>query len=629
MRLLRLLLPCLVLSFIPMIAPAQGAGRVALVIGNSQYTHVARLTNPDNDAKLIAQTLRGLGFTLIGNGPQLDLDKAAMDRAVQSFGKAMQGADVALFYYAGHGLQIHGQNFLVPVGANPTRESDADFQMLNISLVLHQMEDSGTRLNIVILDACRNNPFGGRGLRSAGGGLAQMQAPDGTVISFATQPGNVALDGNNGHSPFSRALADTLRRPGLDIFRTFNQVGLAVKRATGGAQQPWVSSSPISGDFYFAGRQPGNTTPQAVSPAPTLSAAAQAWDVTKDTDSPAVLKAFIKQFPNSVFAGFAKARLSELVRQHSPPSAPGAGGDEDKVAMGKLPVVPRTGAPTRQYVPGDSFSDCAHCPQMVVVPAGHFMMGSASYERGRSRNEGPQHKVTIGKPFAIGKFEVTFGEFMAFARATHHRKGYACDTYEHRLTQKRTGRSYENPGFRQSDRNPVVCVSWADIQAYLAWLSKKTDKRYRLPSEAEWEYAARSGTTTAYFFGNDVNRICKYANADDASTHDSWRIRSCNDHSGEAVTPVGHYLPNGFGLYDTVGNVWEYVADCWTANYRNAPTDGSTVTKRGCNLRIMRGGSWANPATGLRSAFRRLTGDEPVYNKGFRVVRDLDASELR
>ena len=266
---------------------------------------------------------------------------------------------------------------------------------------------------------------------------------------------------------------------------------------------------------------------------------------------------------------------------------------------------------------------------MVVVPAGHFMMGSASYEKGRDRNEGPQHKVTIEKPFAIGKFEVTFGEFMTFVRATGHRKGYECATYEHRLTQKRTGRSYENPGFRQSDRNPVVCVSWADIQAYLTWLSKKTGKHYRLPSEAEWEYAARSGTSTAYFFGNDVNRICKYANAADASTGLAWRVRSCNDGSGEAVTPVGHFLPNGFGLYDVHGNVWEFVADCYLPNYKNAPTDGSAVTKPNCDLHIDRGGSWANPANGLRSAFRRLTGGDPVYNRGFRVVRDLDASELR
>jgi uncharacterized caspase-like protein len=149
-------------------------------------------------------------------------------------------------------VQVRGTNYLVPVNANPTREADVDFQMVDVALVLRQMEASGTRLNLVILDACRNNPFGGRGLRATGGGLAQMQAPEGTLISYATQPGNVAQDGVDGHSPYTRALADTIAKGGLDIFQTFNAIGLQVKRSTGGAQQPWVSSSPIEGSFYFA-----------------------------------------------------------------------------------------------------------------------------------------------------------------------------------------------------------------------------------------------------------------------------------------------------------------------------------------------------------------------------------------
>jgi hypothetical protein len=231
--------------------PAAAERRVALVIGNSAYQNVARLDNPRNDARLMAKTLAELGFSLVGGGAQLDLDKASLDKAVQSFGRQIQGADVTLFYYAGHGVQVNGANYLVPVDANATREADVDFQMLEIGKVLNQMQGSGTRLNMVILDACRNNPFGGRGLRSAEGGLAQMRAPDGTLISYATQPGSVAQDGANGHSPFTEALAKTIREPGLDIFQTFNEVGLIVKRATGGSQQPWVSSSPIDGKFYF------------------------------------------------------------------------------------------------------------------------------------------------------------------------------------------------------------------------------------------------------------------------------------------------------------------------------------------------------------------------------------------
>ncbi len=171
---------------------------------------------------------------------------------MRSFGNQLRGADVGLFYYAGHGLQIRGANYLVPVSANPVREADVDFELEDVALVLRQMEASGTRLNLVMLDACRNNPFGGRGLRAVDAGLAQMRAPEGTLISFATQPGNVAQDGI-GHSPYSKALARTIRRPGLGVFDAFNEVGLTVKKATGGEQQPWLSSSPIDGSFYFTG----------------------------------------------------------------------------------------------------------------------------------------------------------------------------------------------------------------------------------------------------------------------------------------------------------------------------------------------------------------------------------------
>jgi len=180
--------------------PALAEKRIALVVGNSAYQSVTPLDNPKNDAALMAKTLAGLDFVLIGGGAQLNLDKTALDKAVQNFGQQIQGADVALFYYAGHGVQVSGANYLVPINANPTRETDVDFQMVDINLVLRQMQGSGTRLNMVILDACRNNPFGARGLRSSEGGLAQMRAPEGTLISYATQPGSVAQDGGDGQA---------------------------------------------------------------------------------------------------------------------------------------------------------------------------------------------------------------------------------------------------------------------------------------------------------------------------------------------------------------------------------------------------------------------------------------------
>ncbi len=255
MRTLRLVavLLCVALSaHAPALADSHGA-RVALVIGNGAYATVGRLANPGNDAKLIAHTLKAAGFTLIGGDAEIDLDKAHFDRAVAEFGRAIAGADVALFYYSGHGLQVDGTNFLVPVDANPSRRQDLDFQMVSADLVLHQMSGSGTKLNIIVLDACRNNPFEGTGLRSAGGGLAEMKAPEGTLISYATQPGSVARDGAGNDSPYTLALVEAMRQPGLDIFRLFNRVGLDVKKTTGGQQQPWLAASPIEGDFAFTG----------------------------------------------------------------------------------------------------------------------------------------------------------------------------------------------------------------------------------------------------------------------------------------------------------------------------------------------------------------------------------------
>ena len=270
--------------------------RIALVIGNSAYQSIGRLDNPTNDAKLMAETLRGLGFKLVGGGAQIDLDKAGMDNAIASFGSQVVGANVALFYYAGHGVQIRNTNYLVPVSANPTREADVYVQMIDIAVVLSQMEGSGTKLNLVILDACRNNPFGGRGLRGTVSGLAQIHAPEGTLISYATQPGNVAIDGSDGNSPYTKALAQTIRRSGLDIFQTFNEVGLAVKRATGGEQQPWVSSSPIDGNFYFAAPVSATTASLVT---PSLSETEQAWAAIKDTKDPTQIEAFIQRYGNN------------------------------------------------------------------------------------------------------------------------------------------------------------------------------------------------------------------------------------------------------------------------------------------------------------------------------------------
>ena len=270
---------------------AHAERRVALVIGNSAYKAVPALPNPTADAKLMSDTLLSLGFFVVGGGAQLDLDKAGFDKALADFGHELAGADVALFYYAGHGVETHGLNYLVPVDAHPLDEGDVFAQSVGTSGILDQMEKSGARINLVLLDACRDNPFKGQ-VRSKTGGLAQMQAPPGTLISFATQPRSVSLDGVDGHSPYTRALAATMQRPGYGLFKTFNEVGLAVQKATGGSQLPWVSSSPISGSFYFAGKPAPIASSQSTSPAGTSPPIVEAR-LTPSDDNPSLRRDLI------------------------------------------------------------------------------------------------------------------------------------------------------------------------------------------------------------------------------------------------------------------------------------------------------------------------------------------------
>jgi hypothetical protein len=236
--------------------PGVAAGRrVALVIGNAGYQNVPRLANTATDARLVAAALKKDGFELIAGGPLIDLDRGTLIKALTAFSNRLPGSAVGVFYYAGHGLQMQGANFLVPIDANPNKPSDADVQLVDVALVLRELEDSGASLKVVILDACRNNPFGGRGLRDASGGLAQMRAPEGTIISYATQPGNVALDGElGGDSPYTLALAKSIATPGLDVLSMFNEVGVEVDTSTKGTQQPWFATSPIKGRFFFAGQ---------------------------------------------------------------------------------------------------------------------------------------------------------------------------------------------------------------------------------------------------------------------------------------------------------------------------------------------------------------------------------------
>jgi formylglycine-generating enzyme required for sulfatase activity len=252
-------------------------------------------------------------------------------------------------------------------------------------------------------------------------------------------------------------------------------------------------------------------------------------------------------------------------------------------------------AAERALKPGDTFRECAEgCPEMVVIPAGDFMMGSPTTEEGRTNSEGPQHKVTIAAPFAVSRFEVTFDEWDACA---------AYGDCNPQISDKGFGRG----------RKPVTNVSWMEAQRYAAWLSKMTGKPYRLLSEAEWEYAARAGTKSSYSWGDEIGK-------------DEANCLGCGSKwDGEQSAPVGSFAANAFGLHDMHGNVSEWVEDCYHANYDGAPTDGSVWTAGGdCSSRILRGGGWNNGLVNLRSASRgRGTTFIQSTSLGFRVARTL------
>jgi TPR repeat protein len=301
-RMLGMVLLTLLSLFTPAHADEPAERRVALVIGNGAYQNTAPLANPPHDAGLIGETLTQLGFSLVGGAPLIDADKGQMEQAIREFGRQIQNGAIGLFYYSGHGIQVNGTNYLIPVTANIASDVDVKYELVDVGYVLDEMTHAGNRLNIVILDACRNNPFARKGTRAVSSGLGQVLAPAGTVIGYATQPDNVAADGAGANSPYTSALAQALRQPGLDLFGMFNAVGISVKQATRGQQQPWLAASPVEGKFYFAGEGDGAAQP-AADPDTVF------WDSVKSSASGDDMRSYLVKFPDGKFADLARRKL--------------------------------------------------------------------------------------------------------------------------------------------------------------------------------------------------------------------------------------------------------------------------------------------------------------------------------
>jgi len=291
-------------------------------------------------------------------------------------------------------------------------------------------------------------------------------------------------------------------------------------------------------------------------------------------------------------------------------------------SVASIPGPPATSSGKR---PGDVFRDCAECPEMVVIPEGGFTMGSPATEDEREEDEGPQHSVTV-RSFALGKYEVTRAQFGSYVKEAGVQLTGGCSTLNGSQLALEAAGSWEAPGFDQTPADPVVCVSWVDANRYITWLSQKVKQSYRLPSEAEWEYAARARTTSRRWWGDSAEQACTNANVADASAkslNSGWPVHACDD--GYVYTaPVGKFRANGFGVFDVLGNAWEWTEDCEHIGYTGAPDTGEAWTTGTCRNRVFRGGSWLDVPRSARSAYHGWMPPTNRYaNVGLRVARTL------
>ena len=582
-----------VLAFVVFAVPSVvlADGRVALVVGNSTYAHIGRLPNPDNDARDMSAALRRLGFEVT---TELDADRVELTEALRAFTRRSAGAEVSLVFYAGHGIEMDGVNYLVPVDARLERDVDVRFETVTVDDLL--VSTTGASLRLVILDACRNNPLVRSMQRTAatrtvsGGSFADLNEDllgDETLVAYAAAAGTTAADGRGRNSPYTAALLAYLEEP-VELLTLFRRVRARVLASTNGEQRPHEYAS-LLGEHYLGGTPTSGTVVVAAG-APTDALVEREnlfWQSIANSEDPADFRAYLAQYPDGAFALLARNRVVSL----------GAVGGDPPIVERPRPSRPPVEEPPRPTGLTREFRDCDDCPEMVVIPAGRFRMGCVSGGDDCDRNERPVHEVDVAS-FALSKYEVTFEDYERFVAAKGHRWPDA-------------------EGWGRGDR-PVINVSWDDAVAYASWLSEETGEEYRLPSESEWEYAARAGTTTRYSWGPDLGR----------NRGNCFRCGSRWD--ADRTAPVGSFAANPWGLHDVHGNVDEWVQDCWHGNYRGAPADGSAWQRsRGCgfgpDLRVYRGGSWSGYWTYLRSANRRGTAAGSRYNHvGFRVSRTLD-----
>jgi formylglycine-generating enzyme required for sulfatase activity len=492
----------------------RGERRVALVIGNAGYAPPANLKNPLNDARDVAQALGALGFDVV---LQTDADLRTMQRAVREFAARLRPDGVGLFYYAGHGVQVRGNNYLVPLGARIAAETEVEDEALDVNRMLRVMEDSRSRISVVVLDACRDNPFA-RAFRGPARGLALMPAPTGSFIAFATSPGAVAADGTGRNGFFTGELLQAMRTPGLDIVDVFRRVIGRVRERTNGRQVPWTLSS-LDGYFYFS-------LPQGAAPAPRIeiqeevrprlgslavSARLDGVEVWLDDQRMGETRQGRTLVVNNVSEGTHRLRAQKAGHKDWQREIQVTASQRAEAVIDIEPLGPA------KVIKGDDGAE------MVLVPAGDFLMGSDAAEVARFKEEckkarrsdesctrwhdreTPRHRVHLDA-YYIDRYEVTNALFDRFVRATSHRTvaeregdGWVWQQKDgkwQRVTV--SGATWRNPGGSGTSapaNHPVVQVAWPDADAYCRWAGK------RLPTEAEWEKAARGTDGRRYPWG--------------------------------------------------------------------------------------------------------------------------------
>lgn len=669
------------------------AKRLALIIGNDLYANVTPLKKAVNDADAISSTLTDLGFQTHLHS---NLNRRSMNAALAEFTNEIEKGDEVLFFFSGHGISVRGENYLLPTDVPkvaPGQEGFITREAFSENEIIQSLQDKRVRVSILILDACRNNPFPRKGTRSIGRsiGLGRTSAPpEGTFVMYSAGVGQEALDRLSDDDPhpnsvYTRKLIPLMKEEGLQIVRVAKRLRSEVENlartAKGGAHKQYPSYyDELRGDFFFkpGKRSEKNTVAdadeilwQAIEksnkssdfefylkehPTGRYSSIARLKliqlknkdTIKADKEKPLIVKdaddklwsevrgsrrsleveAYIHKFPRGKYIAEAR-RILELLRhaeyrEYSRIKAL----EEKKVAV----VTPKEikKPKTRSYQFGERFQECGECPKMVVLPTGQFSMGWKDKRKGQHQYALPIHKVNINYQIAIGVHEITIKQYDAFIKQSGHDPGSLCWTNEKGRGKYRKFRNYQKNGLPYKLNYPATCVSWYDAKEYVKWLNRQIPSGgYRLPTEAEWEFAARAGRQRNWHYGNRVSFLCQFSNHAAAETKVKWRNKTCND-GVKVLSKVGGFKANPWGVYDMYGNVGEWTEDCVHYDYKGAPTNGdawiiSNNRNHGsCANRIHRGGSWLQSSPSVTSWNRQFTKPtDRTITLGFRVVKDL------